>query len=61
MTDDEIDAFKAGYLAGFMASGEVWNGEYPFEGRHPLEDAYWVLRREEAVRRALASHGGQHE
>ena len=25
------DAFKEGFLAGFMASGEGWNGEYPFD------------------------------
>lgn len=36
MTQDEMnkvweDAFRAGFYAGFAASGEGWNGEYPFQ------------------------------
>lgn len=35
MTQDELnkiweEAFRAGFYAGFAASGEGWNGEYPF-------------------------------
>lgn len=36
MTQDEMNevweqAFRAGFYAGFAASGEGWNGEYPFD------------------------------
>lgn len=37
MTQDESNeiwdaAFRAGFYAGFRATGEGWNAEYPFEG-----------------------------
>ena len=37
MTQDERKeiwdaAFRAGFYAGFSATGEGWNAEYPFEG-----------------------------
>lgn len=38
-------SWDAGYLAGFKASGEGWNGEYPFDGTDPVEDALWLERR----------------
>lgn len=38
-------SWDAGYLAGFKASGEGWNGEYPFDGTDPGEDALWLERR----------------
>jgi hypothetical protein len=28
-----VDELKAAYMAGFMASGEGWNGEWPFEAK----------------------------
>ncbi|WP_210207564.1 hypothetical protein [Sinorhizobium sojae] len=46
-------AWNAGYLSGFMASGEGWNGEYPFEFRgSPEDDETWIERREEIRRGA---------
>ena len=41
MTQDECSetweaGFRAGFYAGFRATGEGWNAEYPFEGV-PLE------------------------
>jgi hypothetical protein len=54
---------KAAYLAGFNASGEGYNGEYPF-GDHvqdPEEDAAWRKNRDDeltAIKQALAA---QHE
>lgn len=40
-----------GYLLGFNASGEGWNGEYPFGDRNqkPEEDLYWLEQRAEAI------------
>lgn len=48
-------SFRAGFYAGFMASGEGWNGEYPFQDNDrpvigdPLVEA--------ALTAALASRG----
>ena len=38
-------AWNAGYLAGFNASGEGWNGEYPFEGKDPTQNDHWLEAR----------------
>lgn len=40
-----------GYLIGFNASGEGWNGEYPFVDNNlkPEEDADWLQKRAEAI------------
>ena len=49
-------ALEAAYLAGFDASGEGYNAEYPF-GDHkkdPEQDAAWVKDRDNALRQALA-------
>jgi len=43
------EARKEGYLAGFNASGEGWNGEHPFEGEDPEADAYWAEKRDAAL------------
>ena len=54
------EALKAAYLAGFNASGEGYNGEYPF-GDHvqdPEEDAAWRKNRDNeltAIKQALAA------
>ena len=42
------ETLKAVYLAGFMASGEGWNGEYPFEDfdRNPEDEPNWCERRD---------------
>ncbi len=47
MTEDE--ALKAAYLAGFNASGEGYNGEYPFHGAHPEQDAGWIKNRDNEI------------
>ena len=43
------EALKKAYFAGFDASGEGWNGEYPFYGFNvktgPEENAHWLARR----------------
>lgn len=40
-------AIEEAYLRGFSASGEGWNGEYPFDkSRDPEKDAKWVAQRE---------------
>lgn len=48
-------ALEAAYLAGFNASGEGYNGEYPFgdHARNPEEDAAWIKDRDNALRKAL--------
>jgi hypothetical protein len=47
MSEDE--ALKAAYLAGFNASGEGYNGEYPFHGAHPEQDAGWIKNRDNEI------------
>lgn len=44
----EREGMRRGYLAGFKASGEGWNGEYPFsdDGRAPETDTDWIYRRD---------------
>jgi hypothetical protein len=44
----ERQALEKGYLAGFKASGEGWNGEYGCD--NPTTDAYWLQNREAAIR-----------
>ena len=46
-----IEAMKQAYLAGFMASGEGYNGEYPFQdkGRNPEDDPAWCRDRDNAL------------
>ena len=49
-------ALEAAYLAGFGASGEGYNGEYPFcaDLAPPEQDAVWVKDRDNYVSKALA-------
>lgn len=56
-------ALEAAYLAGFNASGEGYNGEYPFRdhARNPEEDAAWIKDRDNALREALAEQPAQQE
>ncbi len=56
-------ALDAAYLAGFNASGEGYNGEYPFgdHARNPEEDAAWIKDRDNALREALAKQPAQQE
>lgn len=50
-------ALEAAYLAGWNASGEGYNAEYPFgdHARNPEEDAAWVKDRDNAICQALAN------
>jgi hypothetical protein len=54
MTDKE--ALEAAYLAGFNASGEGYNGEYPFGDRseRPEQDKDWSAERDEFIKQARA-------
>jgi hypothetical protein len=58
MTKDE--ELEAAYLAGFNASGEGYNGEYPFEhkGKNCTDDPIWCKDRDNelaAIKQALAA------
>ena len=65
MTDKKTEALKlaleAAYLAGFNASGEGYNGEYPFQDpdAHPEQDEHWRKGRDYYVREALAEQPAQ--
>jgi hypothetical protein len=53
-------ALEAAYLAGFNASGEGYNGEYPFEhkGKNCTDDPIWCKDRDNeltAIKQALAA------
>jgi hypothetical protein len=50
-----IETLKQAYLAGFMASGEGYNGEYPFQDneRNPEDDSAWCQKRDNALRTAI--------
>ena len=54
-------ALEAAYLAGWNASGEGYNAEYPFgdHARNPEEDAAWIKDRDNALREALAEQPAQ--
>lgn len=45
---DIREMLEDAYLAGFAASGEGWNGEYPFDdlGLNPQDDPDWVEARD---------------
>lgn len=49
-------ALDAAYLAGFNASGEGYNGEYPFgdKNQNPEHDSVWCKDRDNALEEALA-------
>ena len=42
------EGWNAAYLAGFNASGEGWNGEYPFsdKSKSPEDDPDWIATRD---------------
>jgi hypothetical protein len=50
-------ALEAAYLAGFNASGEGWNGEYPFGdySQQPEQDKNWYAERDNFIKQALAA------
>ncbi len=53
-------ALEAAYLAGFQATGEGYNAEYPFEGRNPEDDAAWVRDRDDALHQLLEQPEQEH-
>lgn len=54
-------ALWAAYLAGFNASGQGWNAEYPFQDNdtNPEQNAGWVQKRDKFVEQALSAQQGQ--
>jgi hypothetical protein len=57
MTKESLKlALESAYLAGFNASGEGYNGEYPFgdKNQNPEQDAVWIKDRDNALRERLA-------
>ena len=56
-------ALEAAYLAGWNASGEGYNSEYPFgdHARNPEEDSAWIKDRDNALRKALAEQPAQQQ
>jgi hypothetical protein len=58
MKDEALKlALEAAYLAGFNASGEGWNGEYPFGdySQQPEQDKNWYAERDDFIKQALAA------
>ena len=49
------------YLAGFSASGEGYNGEYPFrdKGLWPDDNADWCQERDEKLKELLEDKNGR--
>jgi hypothetical protein len=54
--------YMDGYLDGFNASSQGWNGEYPFgdNNESPEDDSHWREKRDEAYA-ARAQAGAQGE
>ena len=54
-------ALESAYLAGFNASGEGYNGEYPFDEvvHTPVENRVWKKDRDNYIKEALAQQEGQ--
>lgn len=50
----EREGMKRGYELGFAASGEGWNGEYPFgdQNRSPTSSLEWVVARDHTLSQA---------
>lgn len=55
------EALKKAFRAGFDASGEGYNGEYPFRdhGQSPETDKDWVAQRDKEVLEILAEQPAQ--
>lgn len=50
-TEELKDLLNEAYLKGFSASGEGYNGEYPFDqyGDSPEDDKEWQEKRDECI------------
>jgi hypothetical protein len=62
MTTDELKALlNNAYLLGFNASGEGYNGEFPFadRGKNPEKDIDWVKERDQQIEAMLAAAEGK--
>ena len=48
---DIQEMLRAAYLAGFSASSEGYNAEWPFEdnGENPADDPHWCTTRDLAL------------
>jgi hypothetical protein len=59
--DFSADLVRAAFLAGFNASGEGWNGEYPFRdhGIDPASDEYFIRLMDEAIDAIVAQVMGE--
>lgn len=55
----EREGMERAYLAGFAASGEGWNGEYPFSDHagSPLDDDDWCEMRDRFITEILSEAG----
>ena len=53
--DDAKGLIRKAYLAGFNASGEGYNAEWPYQdkGKNPEDDPAWVELRESTVEELL--------
>jgi hypothetical protein len=51
-----IAAMRKAYLAGFMATAEGWNGEYPYEDspERYQSDERWLKKREEDIAKLIS-------
>ncbi len=51
LANAEREGMRRGYLLGFNASGEGWNGEYPFQdqARSPESSLEWVVHRDRTL------------
>lgn len=47
------EIIQSAYLAGFMASGDGWNGEYPSDAEIYSQNAHWLKRRDEELSKVL--------
>lgn len=58
--EGRVAGLREGYLLGFMASGEIYNAEYPFRAMdiNPESDDEWRNARDEAIRAALSAREG---
>lgn len=59
-SNDLKNLLQQAYLAGFNASGEGYNGEYPFRDKdqRPDDDADWCQKRDEELKELLEETNG---
>lgn len=57
-TKKELELIRESWFAGFMTSGEGWNGEYPFEGGMEAGTAIQQSRLKESFKNYLKQNYG---